>query len=75
MSIALAAPFSRESMKKRLTHLPGFGGKFLNMFLISPSSMLVFFPALEDKFSEASPRQSSCFVLLSKRSMTRLATS
>src|ERR1700689_1266701 len=55
-------------------YFPAFGGKFLNMLLMSPSTILVFLSSFEERFSVARPLHSSFFELPSNRSITRLPT-
>src|ERR1700678_180294 len=69
--IALSGPFLREHAS---SYFPGFGGKFLNMFLMSPSTMLVFLLSLVERFSVAMPLHSSFFEVPSNKAITKLPT-
>jgi hypothetical protein len=49
----------------------GSGGNFLNIFSTPLSRLSMFFSDLLESVSLAEPRHTSCFVFVSKRSMTR----
>ena|ERR1700760_2698732 len=55
----LIKPFIRTTEQCFEVYFPAFGGKFLNMLLMSPSNILVFLFALEEKIigRQSSPQQ------------------
>src|SRR5580693_3620470 len=72
--IILSKPFIRTTEPCFEIYFPAFGGKFLNMLLMSPSNILVFLPAFEERLSVDSPLHSNFFELPSNTSITRLPT-